>query len=271
MISRVFSAAFSALTNGESLTFAGDDDGFTTWTRSFFGGGFVVGFGIMGITRGDDAKICNKRLPTFQAFLGSQMVLNSVQPVISVVAVGGGWQAPVAYINLERGPAICMYFSVPLLPNFQLNLKLFDPKTKNLGTRPPRWTYFLEFLVVDTPSAYNAILGRPILNAFQAVISTYDMKIKFPTIGGFGIAGYFRSIGALMEEAPKMEKWLIHVDGTSTTQGNGADLVITSPYGKDLEFVVKFGFKASNNKVEYEALVTGMRMAHEVRARHLVA
>ncbi|KAK4409550.1 hypothetical protein Sango_0028000 [Sesamum angolense] len=35
MISRVFSATFSALTDGESLTFAGGDDDFMTWTRSF--------------------------------------------------------------------------------------------------------------------------------------------------------------------------------------------------------------------------------------------
>ncbi|KAK4403212.1 Retrovirus-related Pol polyprotein from transposon [Sesamum angolense] len=38
--------------------------------------------------------------------------------------------------------------------------------------------------MVDAPSAYNAILGRPTLNTFQAIISTYHMKIKFPTIGG---------------------------------------------------------------------------------------
>ncbi|KAL0317338.1 UNVERIFIED_CONTAM: hypothetical protein Sangu_2148100, partial [Sesamum angustifolium] len=72
-------------------------------------------------------------------------------------------------------------------------------------------------------------------------------------------------------EGPKVEKWLLHVDGSSTTQGNGVGVVITSPYGEDLEFVVKFGFKASNNEAEYEALVIGMRMTHEVVARHLVA
>ena len=32
--------------------------------------------------------------------LAATMVLNSVQPVISGVAIGGGWQALVAYINL---------------------------------------------------------------------------------------------------------------------------------------------------------------------------
>ncbi|XP_064948427.1 protein DETOXIFICATION 35-like [Musa acuminata AAA Group] len=42
--------------------------------------------------------------------LGITMVLNSIQPVISGVAVGGGWQALVAYINLG-----CYYiFGLPL-------------------------------------------------------------------------------------------------------------------------------------------------------------
>ncbi|XP_070025972.1 protein DETOXIFICATION 35-like [Nicotiana sylvestris] len=42
--------------------------------------------------------------------LGITMVLNSVQPVISGVAIGGGWQALVAYINLG-----CYYlFGLPL-------------------------------------------------------------------------------------------------------------------------------------------------------------
>ncbi|KAL0285278.1 UNVERIFIED_CONTAM: hypothetical protein Scaly_2824000 [Sesamum calycinum] len=55
-----------------------------------------------------------------------------------------------------------------------------------LGTVSTRRTCLLKFLVVDTPSAYNAILGRPTLNTFQAIMSTYHMKIKFHTIGGVG-------------------------------------------------------------------------------------
>ncbi|KAL0456624.1 UNVERIFIED_CONTAM: hypothetical protein Slati_1001600 [Sesamum latifolium] len=41
--------------------------------------------------------------------------------------------------------------------------------------------------------------------------------------------------------------------------------------GEDLELAIKFGFKASNNEAEYEALVIGMRMAHEAGTRHLLA
>ncbi|KAL0421275.1 UNVERIFIED_CONTAM: hypothetical protein Slati_3150400, partial [Sesamum latifolium] len=77
--------------------------------------------------------------------------------------------------------------------------------------------------------------------------------------------------GTFTEETTKDEKWLLHVDGSSTTQGSGASIVITSPQGEDLEFAVKFGFKASNNEAEYEALVPGMKMAHEAGARHLLA
>ncbi|KAL0329388.1 UNVERIFIED_CONTAM: hypothetical protein Sradi_4925500 [Sesamum radiatum] len=57
-----------------------------------------------------------------------------------------------------------------------------------LGITPLQKTCLLNFLVVDIPSAYNVILGQPMLNAFRAIISTYHMKIKFPVIGGVGEA-----------------------------------------------------------------------------------
>ncbi|KAK4381138.1 hypothetical protein Sango_2996600 [Sesamum angolense] len=53
-----------------------------------------------------------------------------------------------------------------------------------LGATPLRKTCLLKFLVVDSPLAYNVILGRPTLNTFRGIISTYYMKIKFPIRGG---------------------------------------------------------------------------------------
>ncbi|KAL0435294.1 UNVERIFIED_CONTAM: Transposon Ty3-G Gag-Pol polyprotein [Sesamum radiatum] len=55
------------------------------------------------------------------------------------------------------------------------------PLTMGRGTT--RKTCLLKFLVVDVPSAYNVILGRPTLNIFLAA---YHMKIKFPTPEGVG-------------------------------------------------------------------------------------
>ncbi|KAL0456473.1 UNVERIFIED_CONTAM: hypothetical protein Slati_0986500 [Sesamum latifolium] len=77
--------------------------------------------------------------------------------------------------------------------------------------------------------------------------------------------------GTIQEEVSEAKPWLLHVDDSSTTQGSGAGIVLTTPQGDDMEFAVKFELKASNNEAEYEALVLGMRMAQDVGASHLLA
>ncbi|KAL0420783.1 UNVERIFIED_CONTAM: hypothetical protein Slati_3101200 [Sesamum latifolium] len=77
--------------------------------------------------------------------------------------------------------------------------------------------------------------------------------------------------GTIQEEVSEERPWLLHVDGSSTAQGSGAGIVLTIPQGDNMEFAVKFEFKASNNEAEYEALVLGMRMAQDVGASHLLA
>ncbi|KAL2250108.1 UNVERIFIED_CONTAM: Retrovirus-related Pol polyprotein from transposon 17.6 [Sesamum indicum] len=56
----------------------------------------------------------------------------------------------------------------------------------SMGEEPKRKTLMVKLLMVDTPFTYNVILGRPGLNSFRAVISTYHMKMKFPTEYGIG-------------------------------------------------------------------------------------
>ncbi|XP_022874237.1 uncharacterized protein LOC111393068 [Olea europaea var. sylvestris] len=55
-----------------------------------------------------------------------------------------------------------------------------------LGTYPATVVIVTNFLVVKTPMAYNAIYGRPLLNAVGAVPSTYHQIMKFPTSKGVG-------------------------------------------------------------------------------------
>ena len=45
----------------------------------------------------------------------------------------------------------------------------------------------MKFLIVDAPSSYNMLLGRPSLNAIKAMPFAYHMMIKFPTTGGVGM------------------------------------------------------------------------------------
>lgn len=59
------------------------------------------------------------------------------------------------------------------------------PLTK--GDHPTSATTLVEFLVVDKPSTYNAIIGRSMLAALRAVSSIYHLAIKFPTPKGTGV------------------------------------------------------------------------------------
>ncbi|XP_073138200.1 uncharacterized protein [Henckelia pumila] len=55
-----------------------------------------------------------------------------------------------------------------------------------LGTGELRRTIMTLFSIVEAPSSYNVILGRPALNAFMVVASGYHQKIKFPVENQIG-------------------------------------------------------------------------------------
>ncbi|RWW81429.1 hypothetical protein BHE74_00010162 [Ensete ventricosum] len=55
-----------------------------------------------------------------------------------------------------------------------------------IGEEPRSKTLLVSFIVVALPSAYNTIIGRPMLNKLRAVVSTYHRVMKFPTKAGVG-------------------------------------------------------------------------------------
>ena len=55
-----------------------------------------------------------------------------------------------------------------------------------VGAYSQQVTRNINFLVVDCSSSYNAIIGRPTLNNWKVVTSTYHLSIKFPTEYGVG-------------------------------------------------------------------------------------
>ena len=55
-----------------------------------------------------------------------------------------------------------------------------------VGDYPQQIIKDVTFLVIDYSFAYNAILGRPPLNSWKVVTSTYHLMIKFPIEYGVG-------------------------------------------------------------------------------------
>ena len=76
-----------------------------------------------------------------------------------------------------------------------------------------------------------------------------------------------------ISESPKnIEKdfcWVLHVDGTSNSKENGADLILTSPKDIITEHTLRFNFNTSNNEAEYEAFIAKLKLAKELDIRRL--
>jgi hypothetical protein len=64
--------------------------------------------------------------------------------------------------------------------------------------------------------------------------------------------------------------WTMYFDGSKRVQGAGAGVILVSPQGDKLKYVLRMSFpQASNNEAEYEVLLHGMKMAKACGASRL--
>nr|GEY62225.1 reverse transcriptase domain-containing protein [Tanacetum cinerariifolium] len=74
--------------------------------------------------------------------------------------------------------------------------------------------------------------------------------------------------GTSVAETQK-EPWTLFTDGSSCVGGSGAGLILTNPDGIEFTYVLRFQFAASNNEAEYEALITGLRIAMQMGVKNI--
>ncbi|XP_074298099.1 uncharacterized protein LOC141628915 [Silene latifolia] len=72
-----------------------------------------------------------------------------------------------------------------------------------------------------------------------------------------------------LEEDNGEQVWELHVDGASNVKGAGVGLVLKSPQGDLKVQVVRCEFKATNNEAEYEVLILGLKLALDLKIKHL--
>lgn len=110
-------------------------------------------------------------------------------------------------------------------------------------------------------------------------LEAYDIEYRPQTsIKGQVLANYVaeftsESMGKNLElsqicgvESDSTPLWKIYIDGASNYQGSRLGVVLLSPKGALLEWSIRLEFSASNNEAEYEALLSGLRMARKVGA-----
>ena len=65
----------------------------------------------------------------------------------------------------------------------------------------------------------------------------------------------------LPEEFGAYSSWIMHFEGSKLLDGLGAGVVLASPTGDTVQYVLQILYTDSNNAAEYEALLHGLRMA----------
>ena len=134
---------------------------------------------------------------------------------------------------------------------------------------------------VEVPTKYpmKQILHKPEtsgrLMKWAIELSEFDIRYKLRTTVKGQILAYFiieftpAQTTEATQLAPDLPIWKLSFDEAANAQGSGAGLILTSPGGINKEYALKFGFRASNNEVEYEAVIAGLNLAHFMEADQL--
>ncbi|GAV66441.1 RVT_3 domain-containing protein, partial [Cephalotus follicularis] len=132
-----------------------------------------------------------------------------------------------------------------------------------------------------TDKPLRQVLAKPDTSGrlvkWSVELDEYDVKFEAkPSIKSQVLANFVGDntpTGCTEEDPSESERglWKLSVDGSSRVSGSGARLVLTSPDSWTLEYALKFGFKATNNEVEWETLIVGLTITKYVDVQKIEA
>ena len=70
--------------------------------------------------------------------------------------------------------------------------------------------------------------------------------------------------------ADEAGQWTIQTDGSSAQKRGGVGVVIITPDGETTKYGVRLKFPTTNNEVEYEGILTGLRLGKALGATNLL-
>ncbi|KAF8116125.1 hypothetical protein N665_0021s0016 [Sinapis alba] len=110
--------------------------------------------------------------------------------------------------------------------------------------------------------ALAVIIQSGRLAKWAVELSEYDIVYRAKSCAKLQVLADFLvelPTGCTTNQGPD-STWTHHVDGSSSKQGSGIGIRLTSPTGEVLEQSVRLIFPASNNEAEYEALIACLRL-----------
>ncbi|KFK32352.1 hypothetical protein AALP_AA6G230500 [Arabis alpina] len=177
-----------------------------------------------------------------------------------------GEQKPIFYVSKTLTDAETRY---PQLEKLALSIVMASRKL-----RP----YFQSHtIVILSTFPLRTVLHSPSqsgrLAKWVIELSEYDIEYKGRTCNKSQVLADFliELPGDQSTKEVRPGIWELHLDGSSSKNGSGVGIRLASPTGEILEQSFRLGFRASNNKAEYEAIIAGMRLAQGLNIEHVHA
>ena len=201
------------------------------------------------------------------------LYLGVSEQAVSAVLIreDNGTQLPVYYVSKALLDAESRY---PLMEKLVLALVTAARKLRPYFQGHP--------ITVYTSYPMRSILHKPKLSGrltkWAVELGEHDITylprtaIKSQALADF-VADFSSSLQVPAEQEIQCihpsTTWRLAVDGSSNKRGCGLGIVITTPEGDMLQQAIKCGFRVSNNEAEYEALIAGLNLAHELGAKRI--
>ncbi|CAL9024373.1 unnamed protein product, partial [Prunus brigantina] len=96
------------------------------------------------------------------------------------------------------------------------------------------------------------------------------MLALFPEVEGSALSEeVLGELPEMVATVTKEEPWTLYFDGSSTSKGGGAGVVLINPNGQATALSFKLDFPCTNNVAEYEAFIMGLSTAREMGAEKM--
>ena len=127
-------------------------------------------------------------------------------------------------------------------------------------------------MIVQTDQLIRQILGRPDvarrIMKWSLELSEFDIHYESrKALKAQVFADFISEMTFLTKESTK--EWTVFVDGSSNSKGTGAGVIIENSQGIVVDVSLGLSFPITNNIVEYEAFLAGLRIAQDLGARRV--
>ncbi|XP_025611902.1 uncharacterized protein [Arachis hypogaea] len=181
------------------------------------------------------------------------------------------WAVSSALVTERNNVQHPVYFVSKTLQHAELNYPRIEKLARALVFSARRLRpYFQSHVVhVRTNHPLRQVLHKPELagRLIKWAVELSEFDIRYQSRGPIKsqfLADFIAEL-TIPSEDDHAKQWILYVDGSSNNGGCGAGIRLEADDGLILEHSIHFGFKASNNQSEYEALLAGIRLCLDLQ------